>query len=42
MALLTFFLSFFLSYSGLLYPIILGVECYYCTWSHSMTHTHIP
>jgi hypothetical protein len=33
-------LPLFLSYSELLYLLIVGVEGYCCAWSHSMTHTH--
>ena len=32
-------LSFFTSLTSV-YPLIVGVEGYCCTWSHSMTHTH--
>ena len=33
------FLSHFLFLTSF-YPIIGGLECYCCTWSHSVTHTH--
>jgi len=30
----------FLSYSGLVNLITVGVKFYCCTWSHSMSHIH--
>ena len=32
-------LSFFLSYSDLFYLLLVGVQVYCCTWSHSVAHT---
>jgi hypothetical protein len=32
--------SIFLSYSDLFLPTPVGVECYWCIWWRSMTHTH--
>jgi hypothetical protein len=38
--LILFLISFLLSWSNHFYILILCVEIYCCTWTHSMTHTH--